>query len=82
MGIKDVKDNSPIKIYMDYTFSMYLRKPYKIYRIYKIHKPKIKKIKYKPHAIKNLEDYESGFSFPATKRLTYVNKIVDDELEF
>jgi hypothetical protein len=65
---------------MNYVFSMYLHRPRKIYKIYI--KPKPKKIIYKPHVFNNLEDYESGFSFPATKRLTYVNKIVDDDLEF
>jgi len=64
---------------MDYIFPLYLKRPIRYIPIYI--KPK-RKLIYKSNPTKNMEDYESGFSFPATKRLIYVNKIVEDDLEF
>jgi len=61
---------------MDYVFKIYLRKPK--YVIAK--RKKAKRIIYKPVSFKNVEDYESGFSFP--QRLIYSNKINEDDLEF
>lgn len=62
---------------MDYVFKIYLRKPVKCV---KIKRKKAKRIIYNPVSFKNVEDYESGFSFP--KKLIYSNKINEDDLEF
>lgn len=66
---------------MDYVFPLYLKRPVRYIPVYIPIQPK-RKLIYKSNHVKNVEDYESGFSFPATKRLVYVNKTVDDDLEF